>query len=125
MSAHLKTEIIAVGPDVAELVGDGVLILFGADAPPELAEVSVLHAPLAPIADEAPVCGTPITIGPVTTTITAVGPTAWKKAGEIGHVVFNFNGATTAERPGEICAGVVDTAVLTAALKVGQTIAIG
>ena len=34
---------------------------------------------------------------------------AWSKVREIGHVVINFNGATEAERPGEICASEVDT----------------
>jgi PTS system glucitol/sorbitol-specific IIA component len=123
--SHLETEVIAVGPDVADLVRDGILILFGADAPPELAEVSVLHAPTAPIAAEAPALGTTIAIGPITATVTAVGPTAWKKAVEIGHVVFDFNGAATALRPGEICATPIDTAALIAALTVGATIRIG
>lgn len=122
---HLSTEIIAVGPDVADLAADGVLILFGADAPPELAEVSVLHAPKTPIPAEAPALGAPIDVGPVRSTVTAIGPTAWKKAGEIGHVVINFNGATSALRPGEICAAPVDVAALIDALVVGAAIEIG
>jgi len=40
----LKTSITEIGPDVPELAEAGVLILFAEGSPPELAEVSVLHA---------------------------------------------------------------------------------
>jgi len=120
-----KTEITAVGPEVADLAEGGVVIFFAAGAPPELAEVSVLHAQseLSPSVD--PVPGSPIAIGPLQGHITAVGTSAWAKVREMGHVVINFNGATTTDRPGELCASPFEGDHLAAALAVGATVTIG
>jgi len=60
----------------------------------------------------------------VTTRITAIGGYAWKKIGDIGHVVINFNDATATPRPGEICVGAVDLAALATALTPGAEISI-
>ena len=119
----LKTQITAIGPDVAELVAGGVLILFAEGAPPELAEVSVLHKVIS-IDKTQPKVGATIRIGPLDAKITAIGEYAWKKVIDIGHVVINFNNASVAERPGEICATALDAAALMAILKAGQTISI-
>lgn len=43
MKTHYRTALTAVGPDVPDLLDGGILILFADGAPPELAEVSVLH----------------------------------------------------------------------------------
>lgn len=125
MALHLKTLITAVGPEVAELAEGGVLILFADGAPPELAEVSVLHKSDAGPTEDAPTVGTEIRIGALSGSITALGESAWAKVREIGHVVINFNGAAAAERPGEICASEVDVAALVEALAPGATITIG
>ena len=125
MTVFLKTRITAVGPEVADLAEGGVVILFADGAPEELAEVSILHRSDAGPAEETPTVGTTIRIGDVESRITALGETAWKKVREIGHVVISFNGAGEAERPGEICAGGVDTAALVANLANGTEITIG
>jgi glucitol/sorbitol PTS system EIIA component len=125
MTTYLHVRVTAVGPDVPELVEGGVLILFGADAPPELAEVSVLHAPVGPVSPEAPPVGTPVRIGSLISAITAIGPTAWNKASDIGHIVFSFNGKASASRPGEICAQPLDAKALVSALAVGAEIHVG
>ncbi|MGF7008248.1 PTS glucitol/sorbitol transporter subunit IIA [Aminobacter sp. BE322] len=125
MSVHLKTHITAIGPEVAELAEGGVLILFADGAPPELAEVSVLHKAEVGPSDAAPAVGAAIVIGELSGTITAMGDSAWNKVREIGHVVINFNGAAAAERPGEICASAIDGELLVAALKTGAAITIG
>jgi PTS system glucitol/sorbitol-specific IIA component len=109
---------------VADLAEGGVVILFADGSPPELAEVSVLHQMEEGPDMEAPPVGASISLGPVSAEITAVGATAWAKVREIGHVVISFNGATQAERPGEICASEVDTEALVAALTAGTTISI-
>ena len=119
----LKTTITAIGPDVSDLVENGVLILFAEGAPPELAEVSVLHK-VDSVSNAAPKPGDKITIGKLSATITAIGPAAWKKVLDIGHVVINFNDAKSAERPGEICASILAPADIMANLKAGQTISI-
>jgi len=119
----LKTQITAIGPDVADLIEGGVLILFADGAPPELAEVSVLHK-VAHVDKVQPKAGATIKIGALEAKITAMGDYAWNKVIEIGHVVINFNNAAATERPGEICATVLDGAALMANLKPGQTISI-
>ncbi len=125
MALIWKTEITAVGPEVADLAEGGVVIFFEAGAPPELAEVSVLHrqSELAP--NEDPVPGSPISVGPLQAHITAVGSSAWAKVREMGHVVINFNGASTTDRPGELCASPLEGDHLAAALAVGNTVTIG
>ena len=125
MSVFLKTRITAVGPEVADLAEGGVLILFADGAPEELAEVSVLHAVQEGPSEGAPAAGARVTVGDVTAEITAMGEAAWNKVREIGHVVVNFNGAPAVERPGEICASVVEPATLVAALKTDAVITIG
>jgi len=119
----LKTQITAIGPDVADLIEGGVLILFAEGAPPELAEVSVLHR-VDSVDKIQPNTGATIKIGALDAKITAIGEYAWKKVIDMGHVVINFNNAAQAERPGEICATALDAADLMAALKAGQTICI-
>ena len=124
MSVLLKTRVTEIGPEVADLAEGGVVILFADGSPPELAEVSVLHRAESGPSDDAPSAGASIAIGGISATITAVGPSAWAKVREIGHVVINFNGAAEAERPGEICASVVDPQALVAELKAGAVIVV-
>jgi glucitol/sorbitol PTS system EIIA component len=124
MTVLLRTRITEIGPEVADLAEAGVVILFADGSPAELAEVSVLHKTEQGPSDGAPEVGASIAIGPLSATITAVGPTAWSKVREIGHVVIAFNGAAEAERPGEICASKVDHESLVAALKTDAIITI-
>ena len=124
MSVLLKTRVTAIGPEVADLAEGGVVILFADGSPPELAEVSVLHKTEEGPSDDGPAKGASITLGPVSAVITAVGETAWSKVREMGHVVISFNGATEAERPGELCASEIDTGALVTALTPGAVITI-
>jgi len=120
---YYRTVISAIGDEVQALLEGGVLILYSDGAPPELAEVSVLHRVEAASAD-APRIGSLLRIGDATVAVTAVGPTAWNKVSELGHVVINFNGAPTAERPGEICATTIDCERLFDGMKRGTIIEI-
>jgi glucitol/sorbitol PTS system EIIA component len=95
------TEITEIGPEVPEFIEGGYLILFQAGAPPELAEMSVLHEPEPP-RDEPPEAGDILAIGDKELRITAVGEKAWNNVRELGHVVFKFNGLDETELPGEI-----------------------
>ena len=124
MTEYFRTTVTAVSDEARELVEGGILILFAEGAPPELAEVSVLHrVNIAPTA-EPPAVGAQLMLGGVPARITAIGDYAWKKIGEMGHVVINFNGADSTPRPGEICASPVDAAALNAALAPGAEISI-
>ncbi len=116
-----RTEIEAIGPDVDDMLDGGVLILFASGSPPELAEVSVTHDVIES-SDTPPSPGGELHIGDEHFLITAVGETAWEKVRSMGHVVFSFNGAESAERPGEICVEHSDAARVRALLQPGATI---
>lgn len=95
------TQIKEIGPEVAEFLETGLLILFEVGAPPELAEMSVLHEPTHG-REQAPEPGDVLAIGPLQFRITAVGEKAWKNVQDLGHAVFAFNGAKDVELPGQI-----------------------
>lgn len=105
---YYRTLVTEIGEEVPNLLDGGLLVLYAHGAPRALAEVSVQHE----VQDEAigytPSVGASIQIGGLSTRISAIGETAWHKVRELGHVVLNFNGAGTAERPGEICVDPID-----------------
>ena len=96
---YYKTVISSIGEEVQALLEGGVLILYADGAPPELAEVSVLHR-VVQASHDVPRIGSILRIGEGAAMVTAVGPTAWNKVSELGHVVLNFNGSRNADRPG-------------------------
>ena len=121
---YYRTAILTVGPDVPELLEGGILILFADGAPPELAQVSVLHrVSEGPGADPPPV-GASIAVGDVEATLTAIGSLAWNKIADMGHVVINFDGAAHSQRPGELSASAVPLGDLAAAINPGAAITI-
>ena len=101
MELIYQSEIKEIGPEVPEFLDMGLLITFAVGAPPELAEMSVLHEP-SHRREEAPEPGDVLAIGPLEFRITAVGEKAWKNVMDLGHAVFAFNGATEVELPGQI-----------------------
>jgi len=124
MTVYYQTKITDVGSEVPELIQGGILILYATGAPPELAEVSVLHKVQVGPTVEAPSTGDRLRIGDVSAVLTAVGDLAWKKVADIGHVVINFDGADTSGRPGELCASRVEPDALLGALVSGAEITI-
>ncbi len=124
MTIHYRTALTAVGPDAADLLDGGILILFADGAPPELAEVSVLHRVAEGPSPDAPRVGATLTIGGVAAELTAIGALAWAKIADMGHVVINFDGAVQGGRPGEISVAAVDPAALAAAVRPGATLTI-
>ncbi len=104
MGSIYLTKVTQIGPDVAQLLEEAdTLILFEEGAPPELAEVSVLHEH-SERREEPPEVGDIVAIGSKEFRITAVGGSAWKNMLELGHASFKFNGADEVELPGQICA---------------------
>jgi PTS system glucitol/sorbitol-specific IIA component len=95
------TEVKELGPEVAEFLEAGLLILFETGAPPELAEIAVLHDPTAR-REKAPEPGDVLDIEGQEFRITAVGYKAWQNVQELGHAVFKFDGSPEAELPGQI-----------------------
>lgn len=101
MESIYSTEITELGPEAEEFLGSGLMVLFTQGAPPELAEISVLHEP-DQRREEPPAPGDVLVIGEREFRITAVGEKAWKNVLELGHAVFKFNGTDEVELPGEI-----------------------
>jgi PTS system glucitol/sorbitol-specific IIA component len=101
MEPIYRTQIKEIGPEVPEFLEMGLLITFAVGAPPELAEMSVLHEPTHR-RERAPEPGDVLAIGPLEFRITAIGEKAWKNVMDLGHAVFAFNGATEVELPGQI-----------------------
>ena len=96
------TEVTEIGPEVAEFLEAGLLILFEAGAPPELAEIAVLHEPISGPREDPPEVGDIRAIGSKECRITAIGYKAWQNIQDLGHAVFKFSGQEEAELPGEI-----------------------
>lgn len=101
MESIYLTEIRELGPEAAEFIGAGLVILFETGAPPELAEMSVLHEPISK-RDEPPQAGDVLALGSEEFRITAIGEKAWSNVHELGHVVLKFNGLSETELPGEM-----------------------
>jgi PTS system glucitol/sorbitol-specific IIA component len=95
------TEVKEIGPEVAEFLEAGILILFETGAPPELAEIAVLHDPVSRREDP-PEAGDVLAIGSREFRITAVGSKAWQNVQQLGHAVFKFDGSREVELPGQI-----------------------
>ena len=103
MGSIYLTEVTKVGPEVEEFLEEAkTLVLFEEGAPPELAEMSVLHEHK-DWREEPPEAGDIMIIDDREFRITAVGGSAWKNMLQIGHASFKFNGAEEVELPGEIC----------------------
>ena len=96
------TEVTEIGPEVAEFLEAGLLILFQTGAPPELAEIAVLHEPISGPREDPPEAGDALVIGPREFRVTAIGSKAWQNIKDLGHAVFKFSGSSEAELPGEI-----------------------
>jgi PTS system glucitol/sorbitol-specific IIA component len=121
---YYSTTVTAVGEEVSDLLDGGVLILYADGAPAALAEVSVQHRVDGEVPSQAPPVGALVSLGDLSLRVSAVGPSAWTKVRELGHVVLNFNGASLAERPGEICVEPCDVMAIRAEMRSGNTILI-
>jgi len=117
------TEAREIGPEVAEFLQEGYLILFQMGVPAELAEMAVLHE-VSHMRPEPPEPGDVLSIGESRFRITAVGPKAWQNVEELGHAVFVFNGAREPEMPGQICLEGAGAADLAGSLRPGARLEI-
>ncbi len=117
------TELRDIGPEVAEFLEEGYLILFQMGVPAELAEMAVLHE-VSHMRPEPPEPGDVLSIGESRFRITAVGSKAWQNVEELGHAVFVFNGAQEPEMPGQICLEEAGTESLSGALRPGTRLEI-
>ena len=123
MEPIYATEVREIGPEVAEFLEEGYLILFQTGSPAELAEMAVLHE-VDHMRPEPPEPGDVLSIGESRFRITAVGTKAWQNVREIGHAVFVFNGAQEPEMPGQICLEEGGAADIAASLQPGTRLEI-
>ncbi len=105
MTIKYQACIIAIGPLVAEFIDARVLVLFGENAPPELAEFAIIHNGRHLDAEVCP--GDRIQLGEYSFQVTAVGEVANQNLRALGHLVIKFNGQTVPEMPGDVCAEVI------------------
>ena len=95
------TTVTAVGEQVAEFVGQGILIWFAEGAPEELHFFTVLHRPTVTTGGLRP--GDLVRIDDKAFRITAVGDVANENMVNLGHMDLKANGAAEAPLPGDIC----------------------
>ena len=119
-----SSEITGFGPEafafLEEELALNFVIIFNEDAPPELAELAILHKKADLIAP--PAKGDILTIGDNVYTITAVGDEAPQTLAELGHCTLAFGGGDEAFRPG--CIMLDGPAVTQDTVKVGDRIEI-
>ena len=99
-TVRYSTTVTSVGPLVADFVGQGMLIIFGDNAPPELHDLCALHTP--DVKDGGVQPGDRLLLDDEQFAILSVGDVANANLTALGHVSFKANGATTAQLPGDI-----------------------
>jgi len=94
--------VIEIGPLVGEFSAAGVLVFFGASAPEELREFSIIHDGQ-DLEGQVSV-GDQICLGEHCFRVLAVGEVANQNLAALGHFIVKFNGQSRPEMPGDICA---------------------
>lgn len=97
-----EVKITGWGADALEFLNPdcNFIIIFNEDAPPELADISVLHTKFD--MKEEPKAGDTMMICDKKYKITAVGWEAINTLRDLGHCTVSFRGMSEVERPGMI-----------------------
>ncbi|WP_193104929.1 PTS glucitol/sorbitol transporter subunit IIA [Brachybacterium sp. FME24] len=119
MTTIWSATVSRIGGDAADMIEEGVIILFGEPVPPALLDVSVVHEGGASPSREI-AAGDAVTFGEQTFEVTAVGDKANANLSELGHVVLYVNQPDQELLPGAVLATGPDVIVpaLGAALAV-------
>jgi len=117
MTSIFSTTVEAVGPEAHTFAEQGMYILFGAGAPPALADFCYTIT-MVPTAGEI-AAGQNLVLDGLAFPITAVGEVVRKNLDGLGHITINFDGATE-----PILDGTLHVSGTAPALNVGTTIAI-
>ena len=96
-----QATVTAIGPLVAEFIDHNILVLFGDQAPEELAEFSIIHD--GKDLQGSLMVGDRVYFDDYGFTIMAVGEVASNNLKSLGHVILKFNGETVSEMPGDVC----------------------
>ncbi|WP_299092264.1 PTS glucitol/sorbitol transporter subunit IIA [uncultured Metabacillus sp.] len=100
MQTKYKTQINKIGPSIEDFLGEKMLILFGENAPAELAEYCLLIDVHHVEDDLAP--GDTLQLGEHEYKITAVGDAVKKNLSSLGHITLKFDGSAAPELPGTL-----------------------
>jgi PTS system glucitol/sorbitol-specific IIA component len=93
--------VTAVGEQVPEFIGQGLLIWFAEGAPEELHFFTVLHRPTVTTGGVRP--GDLVRIDDKAFRVTAVGEVANDNLVNLGHIDMKANGVSEAPLPGDLC----------------------
>ncbi len=93
--------VVSVGDLASEFFDAGIVVLFGEDAPEELADFAVIHRPTVTGGDLAP--GDLVHLGDEVITVLAVGEVADENLVNLGHLSLKRNGEQEAALPGDVC----------------------
>lgn len=96
-----ESTITAVGSQVEAFLSHGVLIFFGADAPAELHDISVLHRPT--LTHDAIHPGDVLQLGSAELEVLAAGSVVSDNMLNLGHFDLKADGRTEAKLPGDVC----------------------
>lgn len=93
--------VLSVGDMASEFFDAGIVVLFGEDAPEELADVAVIHRPT--ITTGGLAAGDQVHLGDEVITVLAVGNVADENLVNLGHLSLKRNGEDQAALPGDVC----------------------
>lgn len=100
MKTIYETQINNVGSAVSDFLGEKMLILFGENAPLELADYC-LSITVNEIKEKIKT-GDTLELGESRYKITAVGNAVEQNLSSLGHITLKFDGSTTPELPGTL-----------------------
>lgn len=100
MQTKYKTQINKIGPSIEDFLGEKMLILFGENAPAELAEYCLLID--VNNVEEDITSGDTLQLGENEYKVTAVGDAVKKNLSSLGHITLKFDGSTAPELPGTL-----------------------
>ncbi|MGI8386516.1 PTS glucitol/sorbitol transporter subunit IIA [Robertmurraya sp. P23] len=119
LTTKYETKINKLGPSVSEFLGEKMFILFGENAPIELAEYCLL-IDVNPVEGDI-VVGDILKMGNKEYSITAVGDAVKKNLVSLGHITLKFDGSQSPELPGTLY---LEEANITADIEPGSEIQI-
>lgn len=100
MMTLYKTKVINIGNEAEMFREEGMIILFGENAPESLSDYCY-NIKVEPVAGEIE-AGMELSIGSEKYSVTAVGSVVRKNLSELGHITIKFDGSREAELPGTL-----------------------
>ncbi|RCX12487.1 PTS system glucitol/sorbitol-specific IIA component [Vagococcus fluvialis] len=95
-----KTKVINIGNEAEMFREEGMIILFGENAPESLSDYCY-NIKVEPVTGEIE-AGMELSIGSEKYSVTAVGSVVRKNLSELGHITIKFDGSREAELPGTL-----------------------